>query len=74
MPEDLAAISNAQRLRILNALDTIRDNGHAIAGAALKGSRAVRLGAPDDAEQLALIIGQCEANWKLAQSIARELQ
>lgn len=71
--EDLAAITNAQRDRILAALDNIRDLAYATAGAALKASRAVRMGSESDADQLAVVIGQCESNWKAAQAIAREL-
>ena len=71
---DVAELKQSQKLRILNALDTIRETSYAIGGAVLKGTRAVREGRENDAAVLAEIIGQCEANWKLAQSIARELQ
>lgn len=66
-------LTQANRLRILNALDTIRETSFAIGGACLTAARGIRELCEADAAKLADIIGQCEANWKLAQSIAREL-
>lgn len=72
--DGLAHLKNSQRLRVLNALDEIRDIGMAIAGLALKASIAVREGREDDAAKLAEVISRCSENHRVAQSIARELQ
>ena len=67
---DVAELKQSQRLRILNALETIRDEAMALAGLCLIAARGVRENDNEAANRLMQVIGICQANARLANEIA----
>ena len=71
MPLD--SLTAAAKERLTNTLGDIRDLAMSLAGAALRASIAVHRGTDDDAEALAKVVAMCEQNYKMAQTLSREL-